>query len=218
MTRQRKVFAGLILLAMIVFLDSSLSQTRRSSMRRRPIRGQRPRRMTDAQLQEQINRAMAQAYGQALKEALAPTAAQWRMIEPKLKKVRELSDQAEVAVKIKNAKLITTTETLRGDRAEAAGGKPSEPQSTTTHDRDEWRDSLHRESKARLLGAEKVCAELVSLIESGGATDEQKKAKMNALRQAKQKAAEELAVAQDELRKVLSLRQQTTLFLIGLLN
>ncbi len=174
--------------------------------------------MTDAQLQEQINRAMAQAYGQALKEALAPTAAQWRMIEPKLKKVRELSDQAEVGVKIRNTKLITTTETLRGDRAVAAGGKASEPLTTTTHKREERSYSRPWESKARLLGAEKVCAEFVSLIESGGATDEQKKAKMNALRQAKQKAAEELAVAQEELRKVLSLRQQTTLLLIGLLN
>lgn len=187
-------------------------------MRRGPLPQQRSGRMTRAQRLERLNRAKAQAFDQALREALAPTAAQWRMIEPKLKKVRELRDHAEVAVTIKNGLWITTTETLRGDRAVAAGGKPNEPLTTTTREFEDWSYSRPWESKTRLLGAKQACDELVRLIESGGATDEQKRAKMDVLRRAKQKAAKELALAQDELKKVLSLRQQTTLFLMGWLD
>lgn len=218
MTRQRRISAGLVLLAMTLFLSSSFSQARRSTMRRGPMPRQRPGRMTREQRMERLNQAKAQAFEQGLKEALAVKAAQWAVIEPKLRRVRELRDQAEAAVAIKNGVWITTTETLRGDRAVAAGGKTNEPLTTTARAFEQWSYTKPWESKASLLGAEKACDDLVSLIESGNATDEQKKAGMDALRQARNKAGEELVLAQDELQKVLSLRQQTTLFLMGWLD
>ena len=55
-------------------------------------------------------------------------------------------------------------------------------------------------------------------MEAGDATDEQKLEKMNALRQARQQAAKELAAAQQQLREALRLRQQATLVMTGLLN
>ena len=128
-------------------------------------------------------------------------------------KVDDLQEEAKVAVGIRDAREVIATKTLRGNRAGS-----STPVTTTTHSYEDWRYTKSWEGETELTRGLRVCDELVALLEAGDATDEQKTEKMNALRQARQQAAKELAAAQQELRKVLSLRQQATLVMTGLLN
>jgi len=128
-------------------------------------------------------------------------------------RVDALQEEANVAVGIKDAREATSTETLRAGKAGS-----STPVTTTTHSYEDWRYTKSWEGETEHTRAQRACDELVALLEADDATDEQKAEKMNALRQARQQAAKELAAAQQELRKVLSLRQQATLVMTGLLN
>jgi hypothetical protein len=60
--------------------------------------------------------------------------------------------------------------------------------------------------------------DLRNTLDDKAATDEQIKAKLAALREAKTKAKEELAKAQSELREVVSVRQEAVLVRDGLLD
>jgi chromosome segregation ATPase len=59
---------------------------------------------------------------------------------------------------------------------------------------------------------------LQTTLENTSATPEEIKAKLTALRTAREKARQELATAQKELREVLSLRQEAQMVLMGMLN
>lgn len=83
-----------------------------------------------------------------------------------------------------------------GGAAPAAGGENRPPESESV--------------KAR--------GELNKLLEDKGATNEDIKAKLAALRAAREKAKAELAKAQTELREVLTLRQEAVLVNSGLLE
>ena len=128
-------------------------------------------------------------------------------------KVDDLQEEANTAVGIKDAREVTSTETLRAGKAGS-----STPVITTTRSYEDWRYTKSWEQETELTRGQKACDELVVLLEADDATDEQKAEKMNALRQARQQAAKELAAAQQDLRKVLSLRQQARLVMTGLLN
>jgi hypothetical protein len=60
--------------------------------------------------------------------------------------------------------------------------------------------------------------ELQTLLENKDATPEQVKAKLTALREAKAKAKEDLAAAQNELKAVLTQRQEAVLVGMGMLD
>lgn len=169
-------------------------------------------------MREAMKQSRQQATEQSFREALQAGDAQWRLILPKLMKVDDLQKEAKVAVGIRNARWATTTETLRGNRAASNAGTSNTPGTNTTRRYEDWRWTKSWEQETELTIAQKACDELVALFDSGDATDEQKTEKMNALRQARQEAANELDVAQQELRKVLNLRQEATLVLMGLLD
>ena len=65
---------------------------------------------------------------------------------------------------------------------------------------------------------DKASSELRELLRNESATAEQIKAKLAALRAAKQKAAQDLATARQSLRQLMSLRQEALLVLNGLLD
>jgi len=219
----------MILVAMILlaarFSGPSLSQTQRTGSRssseevhRRHLEWATKRREKSKQMREQamaeaMRQSRQQAREQSLREALKATDAQWPVIRSKLMKVDDLQEEVKVAVGIKDARVVTATETLRADRAGS-----STPVTTTTRSYEDWRYTKSWEQETELTRGQKACDELVALLRAGDATDKQKAEKMNALRRARRQATEELAAAQQELRKVLSLRQQARLVMTGLLN
>ncbi|MEA3225228.1 MAG: hypothetical protein U9Q07_04695 [Planctomycetota bacterium] len=230
MTRKMIILGTAILLAAAMFSGPSLSQTRRTTPRlsseevhRRHLEWATKRREKFKQMREQaiaeaMKQARRQTTEQSFREALKASDAQWPIILPKLMKVDDLQEEIKVAVRIKDAQWVTTTETLRGNRGASNAGTSNTPVTNTTRHYEDWRYTKSWERETELTKAQKACDELVALFDSGEATDEQKREKMNALRQIRREAAEELTAAQQELRKALSLRQEATLVMMGLLN
>ena len=192
----------------------SLSQMRRPQRRFGPPRSQRPQRPSRAERAKRIEQAKKQAKEQAriqaTREALEATNAQWRIIQPRLTKVKELQKQANIAVTIKNAAWVTTTTTTQ------KGG--ASPVTETDRQYENWGYKRPWESNAGLVGAEKACEALVVLLESNTATDQQKKEAMAMLRRAKEEAGKQLVQARQELREVLTFRQEAILLMMGWLN
>lgn len=230
MVRGKIILAPLICLLITILPSQSLSRMQRPP-RRLPAR--RPPRMSRADRLKRIEQAKEQAREQALCEALEATKRQWRVILPPLRKVRELREQAKISVGINNAAWVTTTETTRTRRQGGAGGyggtsvpgRPGAagmtsggPATQTTRHYENWRWKKAWEGKTKLTKQEKACEELIGLLESDSSTDEQKRQKMNALRQAREEARGELAKAQQELRQVLTLRQEAMMVMMGWLN
>ena len=219
------MLVAMILLAAVVLSGPSLSQTQRTAPRSRSEAIRKRQEMLSAKRMERLKRvreqamaksmkqSMQQAREQSLREAMQAGDAQWRIIRSKLMKVDDLQKEARVAVGIRDARWVTTTETSRGNRAGS-----STPVTNTTRSYEDWSYTKSWERETEHTRAQRACDELVALLEADDATDEHRAEKMNALRQARQQAAKELAAAQQELRKVLSLRQQATLVMMGLLN
>ena len=219
------MLVAVILLAAVVLSGPSLSQTQRTGPRlgseevhRRHLELAAEHREKSRQMREQaraeaMKQSRQQAREQSLREALKARDAQWPLIRSELMKVYDLQEQAKVAVGIRDARVVIATETLRADKAGS-----STPVTTTTRSYEDWRYTRSWEQETELTRGQKACDELVALLEAGDATDEQKIEKMDALRQARRQAAKELAAAQQQLREVLSLRQQATLVMTGLLN
>ena len=174
---------------------------------------EKSRQMRKQAMEEAMKESRQQAREQSFREVLQAGDAQWQIIMPKVMKVDDLQKETRVAVEIKDARWVTTTETSRGNRAGS-----STPATTTTRSYEDWRYSKSWEKETELTRGQKACDELVALFDRGDATDEQKAEKMNALRQARQEAEKELVAAQQELRKSLNLRQEATLIMMGLLN
>ena len=65
---------------------------------------------------------------------------------------------------------------------------------------------------------EKATEELQAALEDEGTTPEQIKERLTAYREAREEARKELAKAQEELREVLTLRQEAQLVLMGTLE
>jgi hypothetical protein len=176
-------------------------------------RREKSRQMREQAMKEMMKQSRQKAREQSLREALQASDAQWRIIMPKLMKVDDLQNEARAAVGIRNARWVTTTEALSEDKT--GSGKPV---TTTTRIYEDWRWTKSWEQETDLTKAQEACDELVTLLDGGDVTDKQKTAKMNALRQARQDAKKELAVAQQELRRTLNVRQEATLVMMGLLN
>ena len=80
------------------------------------------------------------------------------------------------------------------------------------------RQSLQNQSNRRQTEGQRNCQELLGLLEDLNSSPEAIKQKMLDLQRARARARKQLAQAQNELREVLTLRQQARLCLMGLLD
>ena len=74
------------------------------------------------------------------------------------------------------------------------------------------------EPTREMSAVEKTVQELGTVLENEQAKPEEIKRKLTALREAREKAKQELAAAQKELREISSVRQEAQLVLMGLLD
>jgi hypothetical protein len=121
-----------------------------------------------------------------IREALQPSEAEWKTLEPKITKVLTLSRQ---------------TGGMGMGMGRRAGGQGQGPE----FPRDE-----------SLIG--KSTEELRKVLDNKDAKSDEIKAKLTALRDAREKTKQELAKAQQELRGGLNVRQEAQLVLMGLLD
>lgn len=129
-----------------------------------------------------------------LRERLGATEEEWKVLQPRMDKVQQLMRQSRGGFR----GMIG-----RGGRGRRGGD-----------DRQPAADTPERESS----DVEKKTEALQSLLDDETSSAPSIKAALAALRKARQKAQDELAVARKELRKVVTLRQEGQLVLMGMLD
>lgn len=140
-----------------------------------------------------------------MKEQLGATDEQWKDIQPRLQKVMTLSRQVGA--------------TGRGMMFGGPGGFGGRRQpGTRDQDTGERRGPGTGRDQPQQTAVGKATAELREVLRNEEATADQIKAKLTALRTAKEKAEKELAAAQKDLKEKLNVKQEAFLVLSGYLN
>jgi hypothetical protein len=176
------------------------------------------------ELAEEQRKAMEEQEALAMQQALGADDQQWKVIEPKLKKVRNYKDQAAIRIGLPfQSSSFTSSFTSPPEQdSQAFGGfagggfqfqAGGSAQGMTTHSSSPW-ENLNRP----MTDVERICEELQRLLEDPGARSDQIMLKLDSLRKAREKAKKQLVKAQQELREVLNFRQQVRLVLMGLLD
>jgi chromosome segregation ATPase len=159
----------------------------------RADRGQRAPREGATRPTQRDPAQMQRMMTERMKEPLGASDEEWKVIQPRLQKVMELNRQVNAPGR----------GMMFGGRG-PAGGQRTRPGT----------GQAQREPSA----VEKATEELQEALSSKTATSEQIKEKLTALRKAKEKAAKDLAAAQNELKKDLTVKQEAVLVLSGYLN
>jgi len=132
-----------------------------------------------------------------LKTALKATDEEWAVIAPLLEKVQ--TKQRETMSRRFNA--------FAGPRGPGGGDRPGRGGDRSGRGGDRAQPTPSPESAA-----------LKAALDAEGSSDADIKAKLEAVRAAHKKAAAELEQARTELREVLTLRQEATLVMMGILE
>lgn len=230
MSTRRMIFGLAVCLLLGVFGQRLLSQGMRPG--RLPARPdfERMRRMSPEEkvryfhrMAEEQRRMAEEQEAEAMKQALEVDERQWKAIEPKLKKVRACRAQAFVGIGLPFQSSFTSSVVplpggaggqsfgggfAGGFQFQAGGG-----QGTVAHSSSPWQDFGRQPTEG-----ERICEELQLLLQVPGAGPDEIRLKLDALRKAREKARKQLVKAQQELRKVLTFRQQARLVLMGLLD
>ena len=136
---------------------------------------------------------MRQAYLDRMKETLGATDEEWTALAPRIEKVQGLSTQ------------------LGSSGRGAFGGR-------RTGGRAEGQRTEGDQPERQLSEVEKAATALRETLDNQDATAQEIAKKLADLREAREKVKQELAAAQDELREILTARQEAQLVLMGLLD
>lgn len=142
---------------------------------------------------------MRQMMNQRMKEMFGATDQEWKILGPRVTKVQELSRQ--VGGGGRGGMMMFGG--MGGRRGGQQGGRPGGRQGATG-----------REQTA----VEKASEQLRTLLENTSASPEQIKNQLTVLRAAREKAKQQLAVAQKELRQIITLRQEAQCVMMGILD
>lgn len=134
---------------------------------------------------------MQQRMMERMKEQMSATDDEWKVIEPRLSKVMTLNRQS-----------LGARFGGMGRRGFGPGGQ----------------DRPRPESDQETSAVQKAQQTLEQTLENESAPAADIKARLTALREAREKAKQELAAAQQELREVLTLRQEAQLVMMGMLD
>jgi len=137
----------------------------------------------------------------------------WKVIEPRLTKVMELNRQSMAGGRGMFG--MFGGRGMRGQRGDRGGqGGQGGPQGQRQGDRPRFPGDENREPSA----VEKAQDTLETTLANESASAETIKEQLTALRAARLKAQQELAAAQQDLRQILTMRQEAVLVLNGMLN
>ena len=142
---------------------------------------------------------MRQMMEQRMQEMLGATDTEWKVLGPRVMKVQELSRQSGGGFRGMFG---------RGMRGGPGGGGPG------GRPGGRGPGGMNRE----LTEVEKAQEELQTTLDNTAATPDTIKQQLTKLRAAREKAKQELAKAQKDLRQVLTLRQEASLVLMGMLD
>ena len=226
----RKMITGLfVCLSLAVFADQILSQTQRSDktretpdwilrrnmtpeqinieMQKRSKQRQMQNKKEIEQLQKRIRIECAKKADESMKQALRVTEWQWKVIKPRLDKVEYLSKQARVSMSPGYYR-----------RSRGSGGPNNRQPVPKVEEGWKWSKAWEKKAPSELTEGERTCEELLLLLEDKDSNQKEIVQKVEALREIRKEAGKQLAQAQQELRKVLTFRQEATLVLMRYLN
>jgi hypothetical protein len=141
---------------------------------------------------------MRERFATMIKEQLAPTDDEWKVIQPKLDKVMEMQRDARGG----GMGGMFGGRRRGGDTGGGNGGGGTDTSAADTN-----RSPTQTASR-----------DLRQLLDNKDATPEQIAAKLTALREARDKARASLQTAQKDLKEVLSPRQEAVLVMMGMLD
>jgi len=136
---------------------------------------------------------MRQMMAERMQEQLGITAEEWKVIGPRVEKVQTLSRD------------LNAGGGMFGGRMGRMGGRGG-------------RGGMMGAQNGEQTAVQKATEALRTTLDSANPSTDTIKQQLTALRQAKEKAKQELATAQADLRKVLSLPQEARCVLMGLLD
>jgi hypothetical protein len=187
------------------------------------MRGMSPEEKTKyfQQLAEEQRKAAEEQEAIAMQQTLGADDEQWKVIEPRLKKVKHYREQAFIGTKPPIQSNFSSFGTGPGGaqgfssgfgggfQYQAGGSGPGGTFQSIPGRQD---------SDGPISDGEILCEEIQKLLDDPQATPEQVKPKLDALRQEREKARRQWVAAQQQLREVLDYRQQARLVLMGLLD
>ena len=174
------------------------------------------------QLAEEQRKAAEEQEAIAMQQSLGANDEQWKVIEPKLKKVKHYREQAFIGTGSPFQSNFSSFNTGPGGAQGFSGGfgggfqfqaggsmqgGTMVPNSTGVQSFDD-----------PVSDGEIICEEIQTLLMDPQTTPEQVSQKLDALRIAREKARRQWVAAQQQLREVLDFRQQARLVLMGLLD
>jgi len=146
---------------------------------------------------------MRQRMMERMKEQLGADDQAWKVIEPRLMKVMELNRQASAGG--------------RGGMMAMMGGRggPGGPGGDQGGPQAAMRG---RGPQGEPTALDKAMAQLRTVLENQSASPEEIKTALTAVRAAREKAKQDLAVAQADLKKILTVRQEATCLEMGIVD
>ena len=154
---------------------------------------------------------MRQRMMERWKEQLGADDDAWKVIEPRLTKVMEINRQTMAG----GMGGMFGMRGMRGMRGQGGpGGQQGQGRGGPQGDRPRFPGDENREPSA----VEKAQEALETTLDNESASADTIKQQLTALRQAREKAKQELAAAQQSLREILTVRQEALLVLTGMLN
>ena len=232
----RKVILGLaVCLVLGVFAQRLLSQSVRSvgfsgrsdsvpsrSMGSRRMPGQPDfERMRDMSPEEKMKYFQQLAEEQeaiAMQQALGANDKQWKIIEPKLKKVKHYREQAFIGTKPPFQSNFSSFNTGQGFGGFSGGGGFQFQAGGSSQGAMVPNSPGRQDFDGPISDGEILCEEIQRLLNDPQTTPEQVSRKLDALRIAREKARRQWIATQQQLREVLDFRQQARLVLMGLLD
>jgi len=198
---QKKVMTIGVMACVLALMIGGLSVAQQNAGGGRP-RGQGgdrgPGGFDPAQLRQRMSERM--------KEMLGADDQAWKVMEPRLNKVMELSRQAQSGRG--GMGMMGGGFAMRG-RGGPEGGPQGGPQG-------ERRGPMGPMGEQTAL--DKAMTQLRETLQSSSASPEEIKKQLTAVRQAREKAKQELAVAQQDLKQILTVKQEAQLVVMGLLD
>ena len=234
MLKRKNVFL-IISLSAAAFVAQTLSQTQNPGGASPVPDWARQRNMTaeerskemlrQSQLrQEQMQKAMEQAHDEAYRQLIGANKRQWQVIKPKIDKVRDVSLLTRASIMLDYFKIDPNSNSKTGSQnGYKYGWKWIRPSEREKSDESENKFSsvgisttLDSKKLNESTEGEKICEELLNLLEDKNSKEEDIRQKIEALLKVRQKGQEEVNKAKQELREVVTFRQEAALVWLGL--
>ena len=188
-------------------MNRRMTQQRRDFSGFNRLRGLRP----EERIRE-MQKMAEQQEEKAMKQALGIDEKKWKIIKPKLDKVKACRQRANVSIALPfSSNFISSSSQQGGSFAGGFQFGGSSNMATPS-------SSFQSQSGRRETPGERICRQLDALLNDMNSSPEAIRLKTLELQKARANARKQLAQAQKELRKVLTLHQQARLVLMGILD